>query len=108
MKNRPAFTCTIVPHVPTGSSNPVPVDAIDPAKIHASFTYDHPVYTVESMPARGRWADISLERTATHFAGAYWGNGFHEDGVQSGLRAARAIDHAPSPTAIGHAHGSRR
>jgi predicted NAD/FAD-binding protein len=66
-------------------------DRIDPALIHAEFTYDHPVFTPDSVAVQERWAEISGPRR-THFCGAYWRNGFHEDGAFSGLRAARAVE----------------
>jgi uncharacterized protein len=53
------------------------------------FTYDHPLYTVETLRAQ---ADLPrLAGGRTHYAGAYFGNGFHEDGLASGLAAARAL-----------------
>jgi predicted NAD/FAD-binding protein len=55
-----------------------------------TFTYNHPVYTKGAIKAQQRWPEISgLNRT--HFCGAYWLNGFHEDGVKSGLRVSDAI-----------------
>lgn len=63
--------------------------AIDPAKILHRVTFDHPLFTADGVRAQGRWHEISGERTV--FSGAYWGYGFHEDGVKSGLRAARAL-----------------
>lgn len=63
------------------------VDAIDPEKIIGKYSYSHPVFTQESVAAQDRWAEISGQRN-THFCGAYWRNGFHEDGVVSALRIA--------------------
>ena len=52
--------------------------------------FDHPVYTRAGLAAQRRWAEISGARR-THYCGAYWRWGFHEDGVWSALRAcARA------------------
>lgn len=59
---------------------------IDPAKILRRFTYDHPLYTPESVAAQARHGEISGVRR-THYCGAYWGYGFHEDGVRSALAA---------------------
>jgi uncharacterized protein len=64
--------------------------AIDPAKVIRTIDYAHPVYTREGMRAQRRHGEIS-GRDRTHYCGAYWSWGFHEDGVQSGLRVARAI-----------------
>jgi predicted NAD/FAD-binding protein len=65
-------------------------DRIDPAKILRRIEYAHPVYTPEGVRAQQRVAEISGQRR-THFAGAYWGWGFHEDGVNSALRVAQAF-----------------
>jgi predicted NAD/FAD-binding protein len=65
--------------------------AIDPNKIVRTIQYDHPVFTQAGMAAQKRVAEISGGRSRLHFAGAYWGWGFHEDGVVSGLRVAREL-----------------
>jgi uncharacterized protein len=58
--------------------------AIDPSAILRAMTYHHPVYTVRGMSAQQQYASINgVNRT--FFCGAYWGNGFHEDGVNSAL-----------------------
>ena len=52
--------------------------------------YHHPVYTRESVAAQQRFDDIDgVDRI--HFCGAYWGWGFHEDGVRSAVRVADKI-----------------
>ncbi|MCY4357903.1 MAG: FAD-dependent oxidoreductase [Gammaproteobacteria bacterium] len=57
---------------------------IAPDKILQEFTYAHPVYSLESSAAQQDRASIcGVNRT--HFCGAYWYNGFHEDGVCSAL-----------------------
>jgi predicted NAD/FAD-binding protein len=61
---------------------------IDPAKVIKRLTYMHPLYTIEGAKAQARHADIS-GKNRTAFAGAYWGNGFHEDGVVSALAALK-------------------
>ncbi len=59
-------------------------EAIDPARILRRMRYHHPVYTAEAVAAQGRRAEISgVNRT--NYCGAYWGYGFHEDGVNSAL-----------------------
>lgn len=55
-------------------------DAIDPSLVLRRLRYAHPVYTTAGWAARGRRDEIS-GRNRTHFCGAYWGWGFHEDGV---------------------------
>jgi predicted NAD/FAD-binding protein len=62
--------------------------AIDPDKVIRKISYSHPVYTAAGATAQGRHAEISGAHTRTHYCGAYWGWGFHEDGVVSGLRVA--------------------
>ncbi len=66
-------------------------DAIDPEKAIASFEYDHPVYTAEGVAAQARHAEISNAARRTHYCGAYWGWGFHEDGVLSAIRACAGL-----------------
>ena len=63
---------------------------IDPSKILRTFRYAHPVFTLEGMAAQGRHAEIS-GHNHSHFCGAYWFNGFHEDGVRSALRVTEAL-----------------
>lgn len=67
-----------------------PATALDPARVIRSFEYDHPVYTVDGIRAQRRVHEISgVNRT--HYCGAYWGFGFHEDGVKSGLRVVDEV-----------------
>lgn len=63
---------------------------IDPARILARMNYSHPVYTHASVAAQARWAQISGVHRS-HWCGAYWGWGFHEDGLRSGVRVAAAL-----------------
>jgi predicted NAD/FAD-binding protein len=63
---------------------------IRPDKVLRKFVYHHPLYTVDAIRAQQRWSEISGVNRL-HFAGAYWFNGFHEDGVNSALRVARAL-----------------
>jgi predicted NAD/FAD-binding protein len=65
-------------------------DQIDPKKILGRFVYDHPVYTQTAVSAQNEWQNIS-GKDRLHFCGAYWGFGFHEDGVKSGLRVAASL-----------------
>jgi predicted NAD/FAD-binding protein len=62
-------------------------EAIDPAKIIRTISYAHPVYTPAGVAAQQRHATISGFERRTHYCGAYWGWGFHEDGVRSALQA---------------------
>jgi uncharacterized protein len=62
-------------------------EAIDPAKIIRTISYAHPVYTPAGVAAQRRHAAISGFERRTHYCGAYWGWGFHEDGVRSAIQA---------------------
>ena len=73
-------------------------DRIDPARIIARRNYHHPVYTAAAVAAQQRWPAINGVRR-TWFCGAYWGWGFHEDGVRSARRAADSITTAAIPHA---------
>jgi uncharacterized protein len=64
--------------------------AIDPERIIRTIPYAHPVYTPAGVAAQSRHQEIS-GRNRTHYCGAYWGWGFHEDGVKSALRVVREI-----------------
>lgn len=63
---------------------------IDPAKILARMDYAHPLYTQASVAAQDRWQEINGLRRSW-YCGAYWGWGFHEDGLRSGVRVASAL-----------------
>ena len=64
--------------------------AIDPAQVIRSIDYAHPVFTPQGAAAQRRWAEISGHRH-THYCGAYWRWGFHEDGVWSALRITERL-----------------
>lgn len=65
-------------------------DAIDPARVLARMHYHHPVHTLASVAAQARRDEISGHQRCW-YAGAYWGWGFHEDGVASALDVVRGI-----------------
>jgi predicted NAD/FAD-binding protein len=63
---------------------------IDPAKVIRTIEYAHPVFTQHGVRAQARVREISgVNRTS--FCDAYWGRGFHEDGVVSAVRAAERL-----------------
>lgn len=64
--------------------------AIDRAKVLRRMTYTHPVYSTASVAAQARKAEIQGQRR-TWYAGAYWGWGFHEDGMRSAVEVAKAL-----------------
>lgn len=78
--------------------------AINPNKILTRFSYDHPVFTHESLTAQQRWGEINgVEKR--WYCGAYWRNGFHEDGVVSALRVVNGIlakTGKPTVAVLGH------
>ncbi|WP_064120451.1 NAD(P)/FAD-dependent oxidoreductase [Pseudomonas fluorescens] len=63
---------------------------ISPAQVLARYTYAHPQYSLAAVAAQHRWAELDGAQH-THYCGAYWANGFHEDGVVSALRVASAF-----------------
>lgn len=63
---------------------------ISPSKVLHRFTYAHPQYSVTAVAAQQRWEELHGAQH-TYYCGAYWANGFHEDGVVSALRVAHAF-----------------
>jgi len=59
-------------------------DKIDPEKILGTYQYAHPQYNMAMVNAQHRRTEI-CGTDGLHFCGAYWYNGFHEDGVRSAL-----------------------
>lgn len=62
-------------------------DSIASDKILGTYHYSHPAFSIETVAAQKRWADINGKKN-TWFCGAYWANGFHEDGIKSAVRIA--------------------
>jgi predicted NAD/FAD-binding protein len=74
-------------------------DRVDARCVIRAMTYEHPVFTPAAVAAQARHAQIDGVDRA-YFCGAYWGFGFHEDGVVSALAALehfRQIEHAQRP-----------
>ena len=68
-----------------------PMQKINKKKIIKTLSYAHPQYSLRGMEAQSKYHLISgVNRTS--FAGAYWGNGFHEDGVKSALDAIQQFN----------------
>lgn len=95
----PAAGCTVsyCMNLLQGIDSPEPLvvtlnrsEAIDPDKILRRMQYEHPVYDLGSVAAQRRKAEIQGQRR-TWFAGAYWGWGFHEDGMRSAVEVAGAL-----------------
>jgi predicted NAD/FAD-binding protein len=67
-----------------------PNGGIDERRVLRRLTYRHPRYTREAIAAQRRWCEVSgVNRT--HYCGAYWFYGFHEDGLNSAIRVANAL-----------------
>lgn len=65
-------------------------EGIQPDKVLRRITYQHPVYSAAALSAHSRHGEINGQRN-TYFCGAYWGYGFHEDGVNSALAVGKAF-----------------
>jgi predicted NAD/FAD-binding protein len=61
------------------------------------ITFEHPLYSAATFAAQRRHEEVSGRRR-THYCGAYWGYGFHEDGAKSALVVAEQINHRPAST----------
>ncbi len=65
-------------------------EAVADEHVLGRFTYEHPLYTVSTVRAQRDLPALSGQRR-TWYAGAHFGNGFHEDGLASGVRAAAGL-----------------
>ena len=65
---------------------------VDESQVIKRIDYSHPVFNNETIDAQAQWSRISGSSLHTHFCGAYWFNGFHEDGVRSALRVCQALE----------------
>ncbi|MEO0670650.1 MAG: NAD/FAD-binding protein, partial [Pseudomonadota bacterium] len=73
-----------------------PTHALRDNLVHSTQTYRHPVFDAAAMDAqRDLWSLQGARRT--WFCGSYFGYGFHEDGIQSGLAAAEDLSGVPRP-----------
>jgi uncharacterized protein len=73
--------------------------AIDPNKIIGVYHYEHPIFTRKGVAAQARWSEINGKNN-TWFCGAYWRNGFHEDGVWSARRVCEKIQQNTSKSIL--------
>jgi predicted NAD/FAD-binding protein len=65
-------------------------DRVRPDKVLRTIEYQHPVYSHAAVAAQRRWSEISGTH-GIYYCGAYWRNGFHEDGVVSALNVAQQL-----------------
>jgi predicted NAD/FAD-binding protein len=84
--------------LPVGMDTPVivslnPIRSIEASKVIQTFYYDHPVFDSGAIAAQQALPSIQGDATGhgVWFAGAWANYGFHEDGYQSGLAAARGV-----------------
>lgn len=87
------YNLTILQQLPTPTQFLVTLNrtsAIDPRHIIRTIQYRHPLFTSHSVAAQQRHHEISGVKR-TYYCGAYWGYGFHEDGVRSAFTVARAF-----------------
>ena len=94
-----ANQCTVNYHMNTLQGLDAPLEFIvslnndhlvDPAKVFLSRRYAHPIYNAATIAAQKRWQQLAGDKH-TYYCGAYWGWGFHEDGVNSALRVVEAL-----------------
>ena len=98
-ETRPAVTynMNMLQHLETRSTVCVTLnekDGVAPESMLGEYHYSHPVFTTRRASAQRRHRDLIRHRR-TSYCGAYWGNGFHEDGVVSALAVCRAFDIVP-------------
>jgi len=99
------YNMNILQHIQSGSTYCVTLndsENIDPDRIIRKLSYDHPVFTTSGIAAQQRQGEINGVRR-TWYCGAYWRNGFHEDGVFSALKAVENFEEQS-----GHAQSSLR
>ncbi len=65
-------------------------DQIDPDQVIRRINYEHPIFDSRRRAMQSRHGEL-LGANHTSYCGAYWGNGFHEDGVVSGLAVAQGL-----------------
>lgn len=80
-----------------------PITEPDPDTIHAGFLYDHPLFTPEALAAQSQLWSLQGRRQ-TWFCGAWFGSGFHEDGLQSGLAVAEQLGNVKRPWHLDDPH----
>lgn len=78
-------------------------ESIAPAKILRRMTYHHPVFTAGRAAAQRRHGEL-INHCGASYCGAYWGNGFHEDGVNSALAVCRVLNEIPDAVRPSTAH----
>ena len=76
-----------------------PIHEPDPARLLLEQTYEHPIFDRAALQAqRELWSLQGQQRS--WFCGAYFGAGFHEDGLQAGLAVAEALGGVRRPWTV--------
>lgn len=91
------YNMNILQRLPTQTTFNVTLnseDLIDPSRIIDRFVYHHPIYSTQRRAVQQRHGEVT-NQNRTSFCGAYWRNGFHEDGVVSALAVCRALGVEP-------------
>lgn len=81
-----------------------PCRPIDPAKVIQTFNYEHPLFDAAAIRAQRQIWQLQGHRN-TWYCGAYFGSGFHEDGLQSGLAVAEALGGVRRPWSVENESG---
>ncbi len=76
-----------------------PSGTVDPSRVLRQFTYSHPMFDASAMTAQQDLWDLQGRRR-TWFCGSYFGYGFHEDGLQSGLAVAEDLGGFQRPWSV--------
>lgn len=87
------YNMNILQRLPTQTTFNVTLnseDLIDPSRIIDRFVYHHPIYSTQRRAVQQRHGEV-INQNRTSFCGAYWRNGFHEDGVVSAMAVCRAL-----------------
>jgi predicted NAD/FAD-binding protein len=74
-------------------------EAIDPSKVLRTIEYAHPMFTMQRAAAQSRHGEL-IDVNRTSYCGAYWKNGFHEDGVVSALAVVDVLRKVPRKTSM--------
>jgi predicted NAD/FAD-binding protein len=81
-----------------------PIQEIAPEKIIREFNYTHPIFDVAALQAQRRLWTLQGQHN-TWFCGAYFGSGFHEDGIQAGLAVAEKLGYEQRPWTVNDPSG---
>lgn len=81
-----------------------PPEPLHPKAVDAEFAYEHPIYSADAMQAQQNLWELQGRRR-TWFCGAYFGAGFHEDGLQSGLAVAEQLGGTKRPWRVENESG---